>query len=169
MAQEENSDLGGTFSTLNINAMEFVPSFSFRPRSAAPTLEDDSSDTAAAAAVETLPSLTTAPPAAADQDSATITNNSTSTVSTPTTPPDQPSSLPPVLSISNDFETLIPSTNDVPAETHPADDSLNPILAEDNVGFDNDHTYATISTISDILAVETPDNAGNSLGSITNQ
>lgn len=35
MAQQQgNGDLGGTFSKLNINAMEFVPSF--RPRSAAP-------------------------------------------------------------------------------------------------------------------------------------
>lgn len=153
MAQEDNSDLGGTFSTLNINAMEFVPSFSFRPRSAAPTLDQDEDGSAAAAvAAETAPSLSAVPAAAViDDNSAANTNNTTSAASTPTTPPDQQPAVP-----NNDLDTL-PSSDEV--ETNITD---NPIeTAEVNAGFINDHTYCTVTAVpSDVLADETPENAG---------
>lgn len=155
MAQEENSDLGGTFSTLNINAMEFVPSFSFRPRSAA-TPSEDVDNTLAAATEETLPSLSAAASSVDDNSTVLATNHhTTSSSSTPTTPPDQTLSVPEIIPSSNEATTAENNTENRANAINPAE--------ENHTGLQNDHTYATITTTavpSEILADGTPENAG---------
>lgn len=169
MAQEENNDVGGTFSTLNINAMEFVPSFGFRPspRSAAvPTLEDETNGSA-----ETLPS----PPAAAEEPIVADTTETNSPASnTPTTPPDQTAQLPiPTNNIHQETLSsfiepsstgLAPTNLETPNPLLIATESDEPVV----VDLDTDQTYASMASnavLLDILTDNTPDNAGKSMNS----
>lgn len=53
MAQDNDSDMNTSFSTLNVNAMEFVPSFCTAPTATINTDENDQTITTPIAAIPT--------------------------------------------------------------------------------------------------------------------
>ena len=77
MAQENDSELNTSFSTLNVNAMEFVPSFCTVPT--APTTEETPPPAAATAAVvaAVVPEEPTSTPATATTPTSTTAGEKT--------------------------------------------------------------------------------------------
>lgn len=88
MAQQQGGDLGGTFSKLNINAMEFVPSF--RPRTAAAQPAADEEQSSPPSVVDAAPPST--PPQAAEAATSQSDNTTpavgNSPAKSPTSQPD---------------------------------------------------------------------------------